>query len=69
MIKIYEVGYSEEILQTSYYGTTSLSYRIDAIGQFYITNFKTLKTPANYIAEVYLSETLLGSIQFRTVSP
>jgi hypothetical protein len=65
-IKIYQKGSSATILQTSTYGTTSTDYRIDPVGEKYITNFKTLKTPATYVVEIYRQEALLGSFEFKT---
>jgi len=48
-IIIYEEGYLGNILQESTYGDTARDYRIDSIGELYITNFRTLKTPKTYI--------------------
>jgi hypothetical protein len=66
-IKIYRKGYPGTILQTSTYGTTSKDYRIDPIGEKYITNFKTLSTPATYVVEIYRKGMLIGSFEFKTV--
>jgi len=66
-IKIYRKGYPGTILQTSTYGTTSRDYRIDSIGEKYITNFKTLSTPATYVVEIYRKGMLIGSFEFKTV--
>jgi hypothetical protein len=51
-IVIYEMDNSK-ILQKSTYGTGSRNYRIDTLGQLYITNFQTLKSPTTYVAEIY----------------
>ena len=66
-IKIYRKGYPGTILQTSKYGTGSTNYRIDPVGEKYITNFKTLSTPATYVVEIYRKGILLGSFEFKTV--
>lgn len=66
-IKIYRKGYPGTILQTSTYGTTSTDYRIDSVGELYITNFKTLSTPATYVVEIYRKGMLIGTFEFKTV--
>jgi hypothetical protein len=55
------------LLQTSKIGTTSTSYRIDTIGEKYITNFKTLSTPATYLVEVYRNDFRIDGFEFRTI--
>ena len=66
-IMIYRKGYPGTILQTSTYGTASTDYRIDPVSEKYITNFKTLSTPATYVVEIYRKGMLIGSFQFSTV--
>jgi len=66
-IKIYQKGHPNQILQTSTYGTGSTDYRIDVIGELYITNFKTLATPMTYVVEISRKGMLIGSFQFNTV--
>ena len=66
-IKIYQKGYPNNILQTSTYGTGSRNYRIDVVGELYITNFKTLPTPMTYVVEIYRKDMLIGSFEFKTV--
>jgi len=66
-IKIYRKGYPETILQTSTYGTASKDYRIDPVSEKYITNFKTLSTPATYVVEIWRKGVLIGSFEFKTV--
>jgi M6 family metalloprotease-like protein len=66
-IKIYKKGYPNNVLQTSTYGTGSTNYRIDVISEKYITNFKTLNTPATYVVEIYRKGMLIGSFEFKTV--
>jgi len=66
-IKIYRKGYPGTIFQTSTYGTTSTDYRIDSVGEKYITNFKTLSTPATYVVEIYRKGMLIGTFEFKTV--
>ena len=67
-IKIYKkASPSNILLQTSTFGTTSRDYRIDLTGELYITNFKTLSTPATYVVEIYRKGMLIGSFEFKTV--
>jgi len=66
-IKIYEKGHPGTILQTSTYGTTARNYRIDSVGELYITNFQTLKTPTKYVVEIYRKDMLIGSFEFKTI--
>ena len=51
-IIICEKGHPENILQNSTYGTTARDYRSDPVDEHYITNFKTMKTPATYVVEI-----------------
>jgi hypothetical protein len=52
-IKIYKKASPNNILlQTSTFGSGSTNYRIDT-GTLYITNFKTLSTPATYVVEIW----------------
>ncbi len=57
------------VLQTSLYGDSSLNYRIDTVVEKYITNFKTTKTPDEYVVEIWrLSKNfMVGSFTFETV--
>jgi hypothetical protein len=55
------------VCQTSIYGDTARDYRIDSVGELYITNFQTLKTPLTYIVEIYRKGFLIGSFEFKTV--
>lgn len=68
-IRIYDKSAPDSILQTSLYGDTSTDYRIDTAGELYITNFKTSKTPAEYVVEIWrMSKNfLVGSFTFETV--
>jgi len=69
-IVIYDKNNPGSILQTSTFGDTSRDYRIDIENELYITNFKTLKTPATYVVEIYRYKAggmLLGSFEFSTV--
>lgn len=68
-IRIYDASEPDTILQTSLYGDTSTDYRIDTAGDLYITNFKTSKTPAEYVVEIWrMSKNfLVGSFTFETV--
>lgn len=66
-IRIYDESDPSEILQCSKYGDTSKDYRIDETGELYITNFKTSKTPATYIVEIYRGDYKIGWFSFDTV--
>jgi len=71
-IIIYEQGHPDNILQESTYGTTATDYRMNSISELYITNFKTLKTLATYVVQIYRyyntpKEFLVGSFGFETV--
>lgn len=66
-IKIYEKGHPEKILQKSTYGVTARDYRIDPIGELYITNFQTLKTATTYVVEISRKGMIIGSFEFKTV--
>lgn len=66
-IKIYEKGKPGTILQTSTYGAGAGNYRIDPIGEKYMTNFQTLKTPTTYVVDIYRKDLLIGSFEFKTV--
>ncbi len=66
-IVIYAFDNPGEILQNATFGDVSLNYRIDSIGELYITNFKTLKTPEVYTVEIWRKNFLVGSFTFETV--
>jgi hypothetical protein len=69
-IKIYETGHPGDVFQTSMYGDGARNYRIDEVGEQYITNFKTLKRPKDYTVDIWRHNTidsLVGSFGFRTV--
>lgn len=68
-IRIYDAADPGSILQTSLYGDTSVDYRIDSVGELYITNFKTAKQPAQYVVEIWRTSKnfLVGSFTFETV--
>ena len=68
-IRIYNVADPTTILQSSQYGDTSRDYRIDTVGELYITNFKTRKRPADYVVEIWrpTKDFLVGSFTFDTV--
>ena len=65
-IRIYATAQPSKILQTSTYGSTATSYRIDDVAGLYITNFKTLKSPTSYTVEVLRKGALIGSFTFAT---
>lgn len=68
-IRIYDQMKPGSMLQTSLYGDTSRDYRIDSVGEKYITNFKTKKQPATYAVEIWRTSKnfLIGSFTFETV--
>ena len=68
-IRIYDAKSPGTILQRSVFGTGSTDYRIDISGQLYHTNFKTGKTPATYVVEIWRPSKnfLVGSFTFKTV--
>ena len=68
-IRIYDQMKPGSILQTSLYADTSRDYRIDSVGEQYITNFKTKKQPATYTVEIWRTSKnfLIGSFTFETV--
>ena len=69
-IRIYDKLAPDTILQTSLYGgDESTDYRIDTAGELYITNFKTSKTPAEYIVEIWRmsKDFKVGDFTFKTV--
>jgi hypothetical protein len=65
-IKIYKkTSPSNILLQMSTFGKGSTNYRID-YGRLYITNFKTLSTPATYRIEICRKGMLIGWFEFST---
>jgi len=66
-ILIYEDGVPNKILHTATYGDTSKDYRIDSVGELYITNYKTEKKPQTYVVEVWRNRMLIDSFTFDTV--
>jgi predicted acyl esterase len=69
-IVIYAKDNPGDILQTSTFGDTTRDYRIDIENELYITNFKTLATPATYVVEIYRYKSggmLIDSFEFSTV--
>jgi uncharacterized protein len=52
-IVVYAKDDPDNILQASTFGDTAWDYRIDTDNEMYITNFKTLKTAATYVVEIY----------------
>jgi hypothetical protein len=66
-IRIYDAKSPGTILQRSVFGTHSTDYRIE--DDFYITNFKTGKTPATYVVEIWrpTNNFMVGSFTFKTV--
>jgi outer membrane protein assembly factor BamB len=64
-IIIYDNTNPSEILQISTYGAHSKDYRIEE--EHYITNFKTSKTPATYVVELWRKDMLIGYFTFETI--
>jgi hypothetical protein len=60
---------SRTLMQTSRYGSGTTDYRIDTAAKLYQTNFKTEKTPAQYLVEIWRPSNnfLVGSFAFKTV--
>lgn len=65
-IFIYDKSNPGEILQHSKFGDTSVDYRISSENELYITNFKTLKTAAVYVVEIWRKEMKIGFFEFET---
>ena len=65
-IIIYDKNNPDIVLQYSIFGDTSVDYRINSEDELYITNFKTSKTPAVYMVEIWRKGMLLGSFEFET---
>ncbi|MHA1235330.1 MAG: hypothetical protein ACTSQL_09635, partial [Promethearchaeota archaeon] len=64
---IYDSSDPNTFLQESYFGDSSKDYRIDTQGELYITNFKTSKTPAIYVVEIWRRDMLIGTFTFSTM--
>jgi len=67
-VRIFDVANPGDVLQSSLYGDDSTDYRIDSVGELYITNFKTAKIPAVYEVEIWRisSNFLIGAFTFDT---
>ena len=63
-IEICSTDNPAEILQESHFGNTARDYRISSV--LYITNFKTLKRPIEYIVTVYRDTFDVDSFVFET---
>ncbi len=68
-IRVYKTSNPGNIMQTSHYGDSSKNYRIDSVGEKYITNFKTTKKPAEYTVEIWRMNKnwMVGDFTFETV--
>jgi hypothetical protein len=68
-IRIYDAKSPGTILQKSVFGIGSTNYRIDLAAKLYLTNFKTKKTPATYVVEIWRPSKnfMVGSFTFKTV--
>ena len=65
-IIIYDKNNPDIILQYSIFGDTSVDYRISSEDELYITNFKTLKTEATYVVEIWRKGMRIGLFEFET---
>jgi hypothetical protein len=68
-VRIYNASSPGTILQRSVYGGRAENYRIETAEQLYITNFKTGKTPAQYVVEIWrpAKNFMVGSFTFAMV--
>jgi hypothetical protein len=68
-VKIFATSDPGHILQTSIFGTKASDYRIDTVGELYITNFQTSKVPIEYTVEIWRTAKgfLVWSFNFKTV--
>ncbi len=66
-VLIYAFSDPNTILRNARFGTSSIDYRIDSLGELYITNFKTSKIPQTYVVEIWRKGMLIGSFTFKTV--
>ena len=67
IILIYALDNPNIIFHSAIYGDDSKDYRIDSVGELYITNFKTSNKPKTYVVEVWRKGMLIGSFTFNTV--
>ena len=67
IILIYALDNPNIILHSATYGDDSKDYRIDSVGELYITNYKTLNKPKTYVVDVWRKGMLIGSFTFKTV--
>ena len=65
-IRIFKTDIPSVIIQTFTFGPTSQDYHISEDTTQYICNFKTLKTPAEYTAQVIFNGLTIGAITFST---
>jgi len=67
-IRIRENANPGDLYQSSLYGDHSRDYRIDTVGELYITNFKTLKEPQTYLVQIWRinKDFLVGWFTFTT---
>ncbi|MEN8127832.1 MAG: PKD domain-containing protein [Planctomycetota bacterium] len=67
-IDIYKTSSPGTILQSALFGDTSKDYRIDVVGELYITNFKTDRKPADYTVDIWriVNDFFIDSFTFET---
>lgn len=68
-IRIYDTADPGNILQQSTFGSASRDYRINSVTELYITNFRSMKTPATYKVEIWrlAKGFMIDSFTFETV--
>jgi hypothetical protein len=67
VLLIYETGSPDDLLHVAVFGDGARDYRIDEEGEFYITNFKTLRKATEYNVQINRGEFEIGSFTFATV--
>jgi hypothetical protein len=67
-ITVFALSDPSDVLQVSTFGEGSADYRIDLNAEMYITNFKTSRTPEDYVVQVRRTITghLIGEFGFST---
>jgi hypothetical protein len=67
VIRIYETGAPDELLHEAVFGSEAADYRIDDGAEMYITNFKTLRRPCEYMVLITRGDLEIGIFSFLTV--
>jgi hypothetical protein len=68
-VRIFNSSNPGNILQTAHYGDSREDYRIDSVGEQYITNFKTERQAAEYTVQIWRMNKnwMVGDFTFETV--